>query len=156
MSFVGLFGKRTWLGLGISGSGAAALRHAWCAARCEGGAAVRHDSVVGLWQLRISGVSRRLHGQKGRGRGGTLSDNGGAAVRAAVVRGAGLFAAGGFSKSRPVDHRRGVWRRFSRVCAVPWKKAEKAGQTASACGGKAAQAGGNIICRIVKITKSFT
>ena len=81
---------------------------------------------------------------------------GGAAVRAAVVRGAGLFAAGGFSKSRPVDHRRGVWRRFSRVCAVPWKKAEKAGQTASACGGKAAQAGGNIICRIVKITKSFT
>ena len=68
----GIVRKAHMAGTGISGSGAAALRHAWCAARCEGGAAVRHDSVVGLWQLRISGVSRRLHGQKGRGRGGTL------------------------------------------------------------------------------------
>lgn len=68
------------------------------------------------------------------------------------------------ASSQPVDFQsHGLWITgavfgggFLACVLCRGKKQEKAGQTASACGGKAAQAGGNIICRIVKITKSFT
>lgn len=126
MSFVGLFGKRTRLGLASAVAALLLCVMLGALLVVKGALPSRHDSVVGLWQLRISGVSRRLHGQKGRGRGGTLSDNGGAAVRAAVVRGAGLFAARWIFKVTACGSpARCLAAVFSRVCCA----VEKSGKS---------------------------
>ena len=96
-----------------------------------------------------------MRGREGKRRAAAAADSCAAAVRTAVGRGAGHIGADHLCRQRMVDHRLRVGRRTAGLRAVPGQKTEETGEIPGESSGKEAEARGDIIQSMVKITKIY-